>query len=74
MYSPAVEMWQVTLVKNPHLWKPVFEPVLEPVFEIINIESYLIQSKLSRVRCESGIDIFAWRVTWDYAYINLKAY
>ena len=31
--------------------------------------SYLIRQIFSWYRCKSGIEIFAWRVTWKYIYI-----
>ena len=30
--------------------------------------SYLIRQNLQGYRCKSGIAIFEWRVTWNYAY------
>ena len=30
--------------------------------------SYLIRQNFLRYRCESGYAIFAWRLTWNYAY------
>ena len=35
-----------------------------------NIFHIIDQIKVSRVPCESGIDIFAWRVTKNYIYRN----
>ena len=32
--------------------------------------SYLIRQIFSWYRCKSGIEIFAWRVTWKYIYIS----
>ena len=34
--------------------------------------SYLIKQSSQGYRCESGIAIFAWRVTWNYAYGPFK--
>ena len=33
---------------------------------------YLIRQSFQGFRCKSGIAIFAWRVTWNYAYSLLK--
>ena len=34
--------------------------------------SYLIRQSFQGYRCKSGIDIFAWRVIWNYAYSLFK--